>query len=203
MEMSGDQWVPLGRDEVWKALNDPHVLQECIPGCESVEQKSDTEFAATVTAKVGQIKSRFKGDMNLSDLDPPSSYKLNFQGQGAAGFTKGSASVNLVDESEGTRIQYNADANIGGKLARVGARLIDGAARKMANEFFTNLTEYLGGSAKPAGEQGSQASGNPSSAGESNASGGQSSAGGQSAPAEGGGLLARIIAAIKRLFAGS
>jgi len=147
MDMSGDQWVPLAREEVWKALNDAEVLKACIPGCEGVEKTSDTAFTATVNAKVGPVKSRFKGDVTLSDMDPPNSYRLNFQGQGAAGFTKGSADVKLTEEAEGTRIAYSANATVGGKLAQVGARLVDGAARKMANDFFSNLTERLGGKA--------------------------------------------------------
>lgn len=153
MEMSGEQWVPLARDEVWKALNEADVLKACIPGCEGVDKQSDTAFTATVNAKVGPVKSRFKGDVTLSDMDPPNSYRLNFKGQGAAGFTKGYADIKLVEEGEGTRIVYAANATVGGKLAQVGARLIDGAAHKMANEFFSNLTERLGGSTEQASEQ--------------------------------------------------
>lgn len=153
MEMSGEQSVPLARDEVWKALNDAEVLKACIPGCEGVDKQSDTAFTATVNAKVGPVKSRFKGDVTLSDMDPPNSYRLNFQGQGVAGFTKGYADVKLVDEGEGTRIIYGANATVGGKLAQVGARLVDGAARKMANEFFSNLTEHLGGTTEKAAGQ--------------------------------------------------
>lgn len=158
MEMSGDQWVPLAREKVWEALNDADVLKACLPGCQSVDKQSDTEFTATVNAKVGPVKSRFKGNVTLSDLSPPNGYKLTFQGQGAAGFTKGHADVSLADEGEGTRISYTASATVGGKLAQVGARLVDGAARKMANEFFGNLTKHLGGTVgeggeKPAGQE--------------------------------------------------
>lgn len=146
MEMSGEQRVPLAQDEVWKALNDPDVLGACIPGCEHVEKVSDTEFKATVNAAVGPVKSKFKGKVTLSDLDPPNSYRLAFQGDGSAGFVKGEADVRLNSEdTRETVIGYQAKATVGGKLAQVGSRLIDGAARKMANDFFANLTRHLGG----------------------------------------------------------
>jgi len=165
MEMSGEQWVPLKRDEVWEVLNDTYVLQICIPGCEGVDKHSDTEFTATVNAKVGPVQSRFKGNMTLSDMDPPKGYRLNFQAQGSAGFTKGYADIKLAEEGEGTRIHYGANASIGGKLAQVGTRLVDGAARKTANDFFNNLTEHLGGTTEQAAEEASQDRDSATSAG--------------------------------------
>lgn len=156
MEMSGEQWVPLKRDEVWEVLNDTQVLNACIPGCEGIDKRSDTEFSATVNAKVGPVKSRFKGNMTLSDMNPPNSYRLNFEAQGSAGFTKGYADIQLAEDGEGTRIHYGANASIGGKLAQVGARLVDGAARKTANDFFNNLTEHLGATTEPAVEEAPQ-----------------------------------------------
>lgn len=146
MEMSGEQRVPLAQEEVWKSLNDPDVLKACIPGCESVDKVSDTEFKASVNTRIGPVRSRFKGRVTLSDLDPPNSYKLSFQGDGTAGFIKGEADVKLTPEGEqNTAIGYTSKATVGGKLAQVGSRLIDGAARKMANDFFSNLTRELGG----------------------------------------------------------
>ncbi len=184
MEMSGDQWVPLAREKVWEALNDPDVLKACVPGCQSVEKESENQFTATVNAKVGPVKSRFKGNVTLSDLNPPTSYTLTFQGQGAAGFTKGEANVSLADEGEGTRISYTAHATIGGKLAQVGARLVDGAARKMANEFFGNLTEHLGGTVGQGGEAaGTEGASEPEQEAEASLAEG-STPGGATGPAE-------------------
>lgn len=146
MEMSGEQRVPLAQEEVWKSLNDPDVLKACIPGCESVDKVSDTEFKAIVNTRIGPVRSRFKGRVTMSDLDPPNSYKLSFQGDGTAGFIKGEVDVKLTPEGErNTAIGYTSKATVGGKLAQVGSRLIDGAARKMANDFFSNLTRELGG----------------------------------------------------------
>jgi carbon monoxide dehydrogenase subunit G len=131
MDMSGEKRVPASRDTVWAALNDPEILKLAIPGCESVEKKSDTEFTARVS---------------LADLDPPNGYTLSGTGSGGvAGFGKGEANVSLRDDGEGTIIVYQVHASVGGKLAQVGQRLIDSTAKKLADQFFTNLSAQLGG----------------------------------------------------------
>ena len=150
MQMQDEQNVPIDRDKAWQALNDPEVLQACIPGCESMEQSGDNEFRARVKTAVGPVKAQFKGKIKLSDVNPPESYTMSFKGDGTAGFAQGTATVRLrpTASGEGTTINYEAEAKVGGKLAQIGSRLIDGAARKMADEFFANLTEHMGG--KPA-----------------------------------------------------
>jgi uncharacterized protein len=140
MDMTGEQLIPLPQQRVWEALNDPEILKACIPGCESIERTAETEYAVAMTAAVGPVKARFNGKLKLSDLNPPSSYSLAFEGSGgAAGFGKGSAHVDLVPEGDTTRLRYSANASVGGKLAQIGARLIDGVARKMADDFFTRF----------------------------------------------------------------
>lgn len=144
MEMTGQQFIPLPQQRVWEALNDPQVLKACIPGCESVEKVSDSEYKLAMTAAVGPVKARFTGKLLLSDLDPPNAYSLAFEGSGgAAGFGKGSSRVTLTPESGGTRLSYSAKATVGGKLAQVGSRLIDGVAKKMTDDFFTRFNETL------------------------------------------------------------
>jgi carbon monoxide dehydrogenase subunit G len=152
MEMTGEQLIPVPQAEVWRALNDPEVLKACIAGCESIERVSDTEYRVAMVAAVGPVKARFNGKLLLSDLNPPNSYSLSFEGSGgAAGFGKGGARVSLETEGAGTRLSYTATASVGGKLAQVGSRLIDGVARKMADDFFTAFNEKLAGpAAKPA-----------------------------------------------------
>lgn len=145
MDMSGEYRIPATRETVWEAINDPDVLKECIPGCESLEKTSDTEMAAQVTAKVGPIKAKFKGTVTLSDLDPPKSYKITGEGKGGAvGFAKGGADISLAEEGNETILTYTAKAQVGGKLAQLGSRLVDGAAKRMADEFFGNLAAKLG-----------------------------------------------------------
>jgi len=140
MDMTGEFHIPAPRDTVWKALNDPEILKRSIAGCEELEKTSDTEF----TAKVGPVKARFTGKVTLSDLDPPNGYKITGEGQGgAAGFAKGSAEVHLEPEGDGTLLKYVVHAAIGGKLAQIGARLIDGAANKMAGEFFSSFASNV------------------------------------------------------------
>jgi carbon monoxide dehydrogenase subunit G len=129
-------------------LNDPEVLKACIPGCETIEKVSDNEYRIVMTAAVGPVKAKFNGKLVLSDLNPPNSYSISFEGSGgAAGFGKGSAHVALEPEGTGTRLRYGAKASIGGKLAQVGSRLIDGVAKKMADDFFTAFNRTLAGSA--------------------------------------------------------
>jgi len=152
MEMTGEQLIPLPQAEVWRGLNDPEVLKACIAGCESIERVSDTEYRVAMTASVGPVRAKFNGKLLLSDLSPPNSYSLSFEGSGgAAGFGKGGAKVSLQTEGSATRLRYTANASVGGKLAQVGSRLIDGVARKMADDFFTAFNEKLAGpAAKPA-----------------------------------------------------
>lgn len=149
MKMSGEYTLNADRQTVWNALNDPEVLKASIPGCESIEKHSDTEMEAVATAKVGPVKAKFKGKVELSDLDPPNSYTISGEGSGgAAGFAKGGAKVALSDaDGGGTVLKYDVDATVGGKLAQIGQRLVDGAAKKMADEFFSNFAEQVGGKA--------------------------------------------------------
>ena len=145
MDMTGEYRIPAPREQVWAALNDPAILKASLPGCESLERVSDHEFAATVAAKVGPVRAKFNGQVTLSDLHPPESYKISGEGKGgAAGFAKGGADVRLVEESpEATVLSYTAKADVGGKLAQLGSRLIDATAKKMADEFFENFRQQL------------------------------------------------------------
>ena len=146
MDMTGESRIPAPRETVWKALNDPAVLKQCIPGCEELEKTSDTEFVAKVTAKVGPVKARFAGRVTLSDLDPPNGYKISGEGEGGvAGFAKGGATVGLAEKDGGTLLTYNVEAQIGGKLAQLGQRLINGSAKKLADEFFANFAKAVQG----------------------------------------------------------
>lgn len=140
MQMTGEQFIPLLQQKVWAALNDPAVLKQCIAGCDSFERVSDHEFKMGMTAVVGPVKARFTGKLVLSDVVPPSSYSIAFDGSGGvAGFGKGGAKVKLVPVGPGTKLEYQATAQVGGKLAQVGSRLIDGVAKKMADDFFTKF----------------------------------------------------------------
>ncbi len=140
MEMTGEQLIPQSQEVTWQALNDTAILKECIAGCESIEQIGDNEYQILMTAKVGPVSAKFKGKMTLSDIVAPESYRIVFEGQGGvAGFAKGEASVKLSPQDGGTRLNYAATAMIGGKLAQVGSRLIDGVAKKIAGEFFTKF----------------------------------------------------------------
>jgi hypothetical protein len=137
MEIIGEQLIPLPQQRVWEALNDPEILKACIPGCENIEKISENEYKIVMTAAVGPVKAKFNGKLHLADLNPPDSYSLSFEGSGgAAGFGKGSANVTLSPENNGTKLSYSAKANVGGKLAQIGSRLIDGVAHKMADDFF-------------------------------------------------------------------
>lgn len=137
MEMSGEQLIPASQADTWKALNDPEMLKACIPGCETIDRVSESEYAIGMTARIGPVAAKFRGKLMISDLNPPNSYSIAFDGQGgAAGFGKGGAKVQLSPEGEGTRLLYQVKANVGGKLAQIGSRLIDAAAGKLANDFF-------------------------------------------------------------------
>ena len=145
MEMTGEYRIPAPKQVVWEALNDTEILKAAIPGCESVEKTSDTEMTATVTAAVGPVKAKFRGKVTLSDLDPPNGYTISGEGQGGpAGFGKGGAKVRLEDDNGATILRYEAQAQVGGKLAQIGARLVDGAARKIADQFFANFSQIVG-----------------------------------------------------------
>ncbi len=144
MEMSGKYKIEAPRNKVWAALNDPQVLKQSIPGCEEIEQTSDTSFTAQVTAKVGPVKAKFSGAVELTDIDAPNGYRISGEGKGgAAGFAKGGANVKLEEDGSGTLLKYEVDAQVGGKLAQLGARLIDGTAKKMASQFFENFAEAV------------------------------------------------------------
>lgn len=140
MTMSGEQLLAAPRETVWKALNDPAILKACIPGCETLDLIGENEFIAVATNKIGPVKARFKGKVKLTDLDPPNGYKISGEGDGGiAGFAKGGASVSLSDKDGGTLLSYNVEAQIGGKLAQLGQRLVNGAAKKMADDFFAKF----------------------------------------------------------------
>ncbi|HEY8567207.1 MAG TPA: carbon monoxide dehydrogenase subunit G [Beijerinckiaceae bacterium] len=145
MTMNGEVLLPADRDTVWQALNDPEVLKACIPGVQELEKLSDTELQATAKVAVGPVKATFKGKVILSDLDPPNGYRISGEGQGGvAGFAKGGATVVLADaEGGGTRMTYDVEAHVGGKLAQLGGRLINGVAKKYADEFFANFAKRL------------------------------------------------------------
>ena len=147
MTMSGEVTLPAGRPKVWAMLNDPAVLKASIPGCQSLEKTSETSFSAVVKVKIGPVGASFKGKVQLSDIDPPNGYTISGEGEGGiAGFANGGAKVLLADASDGTLLKYDVLANVGGKIAQLGSRLIDGVAKKLADQFFANL-------AKAAGEQ--------------------------------------------------
>jgi uncharacterized protein len=144
MTMSGEYQLPAPREQVWQKLNDPEVLKTCIPGCEELEKLSDTEFRAIATTKIGPVKARFKGKVRLSDLDPPNGYRISGEGDGGvAGFAKGGASVALLPKDGGTLLTYNVEAQIGGKLAQLGQRLVNGAAKKIADDFFQRFVALV------------------------------------------------------------
>jgi len=137
MDIIGQQVIPASRDAVWKALNDPQVLKACLPGCESVEQTSPEEFRVAIKAVIGPLRARFQGVLKIAEAKPPESCVMHFEGQGGAvGFGKGSAQVTLRETPEGTELSYEAKAQVGGKLAQVGSRLIDSVVKKMADDFF-------------------------------------------------------------------
>ena len=145
MEMTGEFRIPAPRQRVWQGLNDPEILKQAIPGCQTIEKVSDTEFTAKVVAKVGPVKATFNGKVTLSDLDPPKAYTIAGEGTGGvAGFAKGSAKVALdEDGGEATVLHYEVAAHVGGKLAQIGSRLIDGTSRKMAEDFFARFAAVI------------------------------------------------------------
>jgi carbon monoxide dehydrogenase subunit G len=149
MTMTGDVQLPAPREEVWAKLNDPEVLKVCIPGCESLEVTGENEFQAVATNKIGPVKARFKGKVRLTDLDPPNGYRISGEGDGGvAGFAKGGATVALQPKDGGTLLTYNVEAQIGGKLAQLGQRLVNGAAKKLADQFFAKFANAVSGTQK-------------------------------------------------------
>ena len=144
MIMNGEVQLPASREAVWAKLNDPRVLKACIPGCEELEPTDDGGFRAVAKMKVGPVSARFRGRVTLSDLDPPNGYKISGEGEGGvAGFAKGGAMVALVEKDGGTLLTYNVEAQIGGKLAQLGQRLILGSAKKLADQFFGNFAKEI------------------------------------------------------------
>jgi carbon monoxide dehydrogenase subunit G len=144
MDMTGEYRIAAARVEVWTALNDEEVLRICIPGCQEIEKTSDTTMTAKVVQKIGPVKAKFDGEIELLNIDAPSSYTIRGEGQGGvAGFAKGAAAVVLEEDGYETILRYTAEAHVGGKLARLGSRLIDATAKKVAGQFFDNFHKYL------------------------------------------------------------
>jgi len=147
MEMISEQRIPASRDAVWAALNNTEILKQAMPGCESFDAIEENKFEAKLTAKVGPVKAKFKFQVELSEINAPNGYTILGEGQGGvAGFAKGSAKVDLTEDGDETILAYNVQASVGGKLAQLGARLIDGTAKKMADDFFGTFTDILSGS---------------------------------------------------------
>ena len=143
MKLSGSYQINLSKEKVWEALNNPEILKKAIPGCEEFTKNSDTEFTATATNKIGPFNASFTGDIELTDLNPPNSYKITGSGNSPVGFASGEATVKLEDHEKGTNLIYEVEANVGGKIAQVGSRLIDMTAKKMADIFFGKFSELI------------------------------------------------------------
>ena len=145
MDMNGSATINAPLELVWNGLNDPEILRQCIPGCEALEKKSDTEMTATVVLKIGPVKAKFEGAVELSNLNPPHSYTISGEGKGGmVGFAKGGADVTLAEQSDGTTLlTYSVKADVGGKIAQLGARLIDSTAKSLAEKFFTTFGEKV------------------------------------------------------------
>ena len=151
MEMTGEFRIAAPQRTVWDALNDPNILKQCIAGCEEMQKTSPTEFTARVQARVGPVSARFNGKVTLTDLDPPNGYKISGEGQGGvAGFAKGSADVRLAPDGDATTLTYKVNAQVGGKLAQIGSRLIDSTAHKYADDFFAKFAAIVGAPAPAA-----------------------------------------------------
>lgn len=140
MKLSDEKRIEASREDVWNGLNDVDILKQSIPGCDSLERVDENQFEATVRAKVGPVKAKFKGNVTLSDLNPPESYRISGEGKGgAAGFAKGGATITLMEDGDATILKYDVDADVGGKLAQIGGRLLEGTSKKLAGEFFDNF----------------------------------------------------------------
>lgn len=146
MDITGEYRIPAPRQSVWEALNSPEMLKQSLPGCKTLEQTGDNEFTATIAAKIGPVSATFKGKVELADLDPPNGYRLVGRGQGGpAGFAKGSARVTLEPVGDETLLRYDAEVDVGGRLASVGSRLMAGVANTMADEFFARFCQAVAG----------------------------------------------------------
>jgi uncharacterized protein len=144
MELAGERLIPADIDRTWSALNDPDTLKACIPGCETVTRTGDNSFESVVAVKIGPVNARFKGRLQMTNVEAPRAYTINFDGQGgAAGFGKGSADVKLEPEGESTRLRFNAKAQVGGKMAQIGSRLVDATAQKLTEQFFSAFEAHL------------------------------------------------------------
>ena len=152
MKLSGSYQINLSKEKVWEALNDPEILKKAIPGCEEFTKNSDTEFTAKATNKIGPFNASFTGDVELTDLNPPNSYKITGSGNSPVGFASGEATVKLEDNENGTKLIYEVEANVGGKIAQVGSRLIDMTAKKMADIFFGKFSELISTEEIPSSE---------------------------------------------------
>ena len=150
MKLTGSYKIPTDKQTVWEALNNPDILQKCIPGCEEFKKNSDSSFTATATNKIGPFNASFTGDVELKDLNPPNSYTLVGQGNSPVGFASGEAKVTLTEEGGNTVLTYDVEANVGGKIAQVGSRLIDMTAKKMADIFFGKFSDEVSPSSAPA-----------------------------------------------------
>ena len=148
MKLSGSYQINLEKQKVWEALNDPEILKKTIPGCEEFKKNSDTEFSATATNKIGPFNASFTGNIELKDLNPPHSYKISGSGNSPVGFASGEAEVKLENENGGTKLIYTVEANVGGKIAQVGSRLIDMTAKKMADIFFGKFSKLVSNKSK-------------------------------------------------------
>ena len=161
MELTGERRIAAPRETVWRALNDPEVLLAAIPGCQALEKTGDNAFSATVQARVGPVKATFAGSVELSEIKEPEGYRISGEGVGgAAGFARGGARVRLAedgDDGEATLLSYEVDAQVGGKLAQIGSRLVQGAARKLAGQFFDRFAEAVEGDGEAADEAGDDA----------------------------------------------
>ena len=153
MKLSGSYQINLKKQKVWEALNDPEILKQAIPGCEEFIKNSDTEFSAKATNKIGPFNASFTGDIELKELNPPNSYKISGSGNSPVGFASGEASVKLEDHENGTKLIYEVEANVGGKIAQVGSRLIDMTAKKMADIFFGKFSELISKDESPSSEE--------------------------------------------------
>jgi len=143
MKLSGNYKLDLKKEAVWKALNDPNILKQCIPGCETFDKKDNTHFSITATNQIGPMNATFSGDVNLSDIIENESYTLSGKGQSTVGFANGSAKVTLTEENEKTTLSYDVDVNVGGKIAQLGSRLIGGVAKKMSEYFFGRFADLV------------------------------------------------------------
>ncbi|MFA7438717.1 CoxG family protein [Castellaniella sp.] len=160
MQMQGSRLLSITQQQAWEALNDPEVLKVCVPGCESIEPTADNTYAVVSQIKVGPVSAKFKSTIQLTDIQAPDSYTLNFEGNGgAAGFGKGTAKVRLSPQGDGTQLDYEVEATVGGKIAQVGQRLIDGVAKSMSESFFKRFDEEMQRRHPPAADAPAAASG--------------------------------------------